>query len=84
MKCPYCESQDIRSYIDRDCDLSWYLCGNCGYQGYDLRLFHDAWSCEGYTTLIYGIGEIAASHIPLENLLEEGIKKWVRRLHYEV
>ena len=44
MKCPYCECQDIRSYIDRDYDLSWYLCWDCGYQGYDLRLFHDAWA----------------------------------------
>ena len=41
MKCPYCESQDIRVYIDRENDLQWYLCWNCKYQGYDLNLFRD-------------------------------------------
>jgi Zn ribbon nucleic-acid-binding protein len=44
MKCPFCESQDIRSYIDRDNALHWYLCCNCGYQGYDLTLLHDAYA----------------------------------------
>ena len=40
MQCPFCGSQDIRNYMDRENDLSWYLCWDCSYQGYDLTLFH--------------------------------------------
>jgi Zn ribbon nucleic-acid-binding protein len=40
MRCPFCGSQDIRNYIDRENNLSWFLCLNCRYQGYDAALLH--------------------------------------------
>ena len=41
MRCPSCYSQDIRSYTDRENNLDWYLCRECRYQGYDVRLFNE-------------------------------------------
>jgi Zn ribbon nucleic-acid-binding protein len=41
MRCPFCYSQDIRSYTDRENNLDWYLCWECRYQGYDARLFNE-------------------------------------------
>jgi Zn ribbon nucleic-acid-binding protein len=41
MRCPFCHSQDIRSYTDRENNLDWYLCRECRYQGYDARLFSE-------------------------------------------
>jgi transposase-like protein len=42
MICPCCGSRDIRNYLDKENNLSWYLCADCRYEGYVKQFYDDA------------------------------------------